>query len=143
MADGSKMITMVFTIPGKPMGKGRPRFNPQTGRAYTPTATRDYEEAVAWRYKRIGGKLIPGKVPVRIGILAHFKVPRSWSYKKKMDALNTICLKKPDMDNIVKIVLDGLNHVAFDDDSQVILRECGKIWDKEDYVEVTVQYEPV
>ena len=35
-----------FEIPGKIIGKGRPRLNSYTGAVYTPTRTKDYENLV-------------------------------------------------------------------------------------------------
>ena len=35
-----------FEIPGKIIGKGRPRLNSYTGQVYTPTRTKDYENLV-------------------------------------------------------------------------------------------------
>ena len=39
------MDRVAFTIPGEPIGKGRPRFG--NGRTYTPARTRAYEAAIA------------------------------------------------------------------------------------------------
>lgn len=33
--------------------------------------------------------------------------------------IKTLCQKKPDVDNLAKIVLDSLNKIAYDDDAQV------------------------
>ena len=38
-----------------------------------------------------------------------------------------IPLKKPDMDNIVKVIADALNSVAYQDDSQVVLVKAKKV----------------
>ena len=40
-------------------------------------------------------------------------------------------LKKPDSDNIAKIVLDSLNKIAFDDDAQVVELTVIKKWTEE------------
>lgn len=40
-------------------------------------------------------------------------------------------LKKPDSDNIAKIVLDSLNKIAFDDDAQVVELTVVKKWTEE------------
>ena len=47
----------------------------------------------------------------------------------------------PDVDNILKIVLDGLNGVAYADDSQVVEAACRKHYDGEkEGLEVRVEY---
>ena len=35
-----------FEVPGKVVGKGRPRINTNTGITYTPTSTKDYETLI-------------------------------------------------------------------------------------------------
>ena len=42
------MDSVSFTVLGEPTGKGRPRFNTQSGRAYTPKKTVNYETWVKW-----------------------------------------------------------------------------------------------
>lgn len=58
---------------------------------------------------------------VRVDVWANFAIPRS--YPKKLHALcesgRIRPIKKPDIDNIAKAVLDGLNGVAYSDDSKV------------------------
>ncbi len=48
-----------FTVHGEPTGKGRPRFNPNSGRAYTPQKTVNYETAVQWAYKMAAKSFAP------------------------------------------------------------------------------------
>ena len=45
---------MTFTIEGQPQGKGRPRFT-KSGHAFTPQATKDYENLIAESFKAAGG----------------------------------------------------------------------------------------
>lgn len=104
-----------FTVIGDPQGKARPRFSRASKgvRTYTPTATQKYEELVrycavsAMREKRIR----PITVSVSLTIKAYFKIPNSYTKKRREDCLNgdERPSKKPDSDNIAKIVLDGLN----------------------------------
>ena len=60
---------MTFTIPGEPVGKGRPRVD--RGRAHTPAKTKAYEEKVAWCYKQAHGRLHEG--PLRMVVTASTK----------------------------------------------------------------------
>jgi len=121
-----------FTIQGEPKGKARPRFG--QGRTYTPKATADYEAMVGMEYKRqCGGYNFSAdgeKVPVEIAINAFFGIPKSASKKKRAQM---VCgeikpTKKPDADNIAKIIMDGLNGIAFDDDAQVISLTVNKMY---------------
>ena len=106
-----------FEVPGKITGKARPRVNTLTGRAYTPGNTKDYEMLIKQyfkvkypRYETLEGRII-------IKIEAYFEPPKSTSKKQTEQMLeNKISpTKKPDIDNIIKIVLDALNKMAFRD----------------------------
>jgi Holliday junction resolvase RusA-like endonuclease len=49
-------------------------------------------------------------------------IPQSWSNKKRQDALECKIwpTSRPDLDNIIKAVLDGILRVAIVDDNQVV-----------------------
>lgn len=119
-----------FTVPGKPRGKGRPRFSTAGGfvRTYTDAQTASYENLVALEYERAGGKLIDG--PVQVLIHAYFPIPKSTSKKLKDEMIDGVVLPKckPDVDNICKAVLDGLNGVAYADDTQVSMLVAERLY---------------
>lgn len=130
------METMI-TINGEPKGKQRPRH--ANGIVYTPKETKDYEKLVhdtwIWEEK----ETYHGSVGVHIR--AYFGVPKSYSKSVKMAMVDGTRkpLKKPDIDNIVKIVLDGLNGAAYDDDKQVVALSCIKAYSTEPRVEIEVR----
>lgn len=104
-----------FIVPGEPQGKARPRFA-RRGRyvsTYTPKETQNYEALV--RYCAVSARAEKGIKPISaemgLGIKAYFKIPKSYSKKRKEKCLkgDERPSKKPDSDNIAKIVLDGLN----------------------------------
>lgn len=115
------MMTCDFEVEGKPVGKGRPRFK-RVGnfvQTYTPANTAEYEKLVRLRFQNAGG-VITDK-PVRVEIVAFFAPPKSTKKRDKAEMLMNKILptKKPDCDNIAKIILDALNQIAYKDDSQV------------------------
>lgn len=113
---------MDFIVDGKPQGKQRPRFSRISKTVYTPTKTAKYEKQIAKAYTDLGGKCIPDSCYVSVTVHAFFPVPKSYSKKKREDCLKRGLRpdKKPDMDNILKVVLDALNEVAYEDDKQVV-----------------------
>ena len=113
---------MDFIVDGKPQGKQRPRFSRISKTVYTPTKTAKYEKQIAKAYTDSGGKCIPADCYVCVSVSAFFPVPKSYSKKKREDCIERILRpdKKPDMDNIMKVVLDALNKVAYEDDKQVV-----------------------
>ena len=46
--------------------------------------------------------------------------------------------KKPDIDNIVKIVLDAMNKFAFKDDTQITKLEVEKIYGIEEILQINI-----
>lgn len=110
-----------FEIKEKAIGKQRPRYSSKTGRMYTPTKTSTFEEKVKWAFKskyNIATELSVN--PFKAKIVAVFEPPKSLSKKKKEELLYSVnYTKKPDVDNIAKIILDSLNGLAYKDDSQV------------------------
>ena len=115
-----------FTIPGKPHAKQRPRFNRKTGHAFTPDKTVSFENTV--RGYGLENFTTPIEGPVRLTVLATFEPAKSWSKKKTVEHLNRPHTQKPDLDNIVKAIKDGLNRVAYRDDGQVAETLSRKIW---------------
>lgn len=120
------MITINFTVPGKPRGKQRPRVT-RCG-CYTPPETAAYEAAVRMAYHFSKPPCIEHKsmTGVEAVITAYFPVPESWSCSRKERAFGTPYTGKPDADNIAKIILDALNGVASPDDSMVSCMNVAK-----------------
>ena len=118
-------------VTGKIKGKQRPRFNTKTGRAFTPGDTITYENWIKCCYQEQDGRFIYGPVKARIEV--YYKIPKSYT-KKRIQAIRDgleMPLKKPDSDNIAKIVLDSLNKIAFNDDAQVVELTVIKRWTEE------------
>lgn len=130
-----------FTIEGIPQGKERARTVRNTyGRVmtYTPRKTRDYEKLVSMAYG-YGPRFQDN--PVSITILAVFPIPKSYSKKRKELCLSGAELPKtkPDLDNIAKAILDGLNGIAYNDDKQVAQLCVTKRYGNQPLVKVYVE----
>ena len=113
------MTRISFSVPFV-KGKARPRFS--NGRAYTPKGTKDAELRIKTEYRyaciQAYGALqtAPEGVPVIIDICTTRNVLSGF---RRRDGDSHADLQKPDADNIAKLVLDALNGVAYEDDSQV------------------------
>jgi Holliday junction resolvase RusA-like endonuclease len=130
---------VIFTIPGNPVGKGRPRATTINGmaRMYTPKKTASYETLVVMAYTQAGGVKLEGSLHMHIK--ATFEMPLSWSMKKRKLMDGAFCEKKIDADNIAKVVCDGLNGVAYHDDRQVVDLHVVKRWGQDGAVEVSIE----
>ena len=118
------MSEIYFTIPGIPVGKGRPRFARRGNfvTAYTPEKTASYENLVKLVAAEAmkGTELITGPVAVRMFLFV--TPPPSWSNKKRINALNRgiFPTSKPDLDNCIKGIFDACNEIVWKDDKQVV-----------------------
>ena len=126
-----------FVIPGEPKAKQRPRLG-KWG-AYTPKMTVQYENWVKQCWAEQGNLWFTGEI--KATITAYFGIPKSTSKKKKEEMLlgKIKCTKKPDTDNIAKIVLDSLNGIAYKDDSQIVELHVFKKYSEEP--KVVVEFE--
>lgn len=110
-----------ITIPGKPVPKGRPRFNMKTGRIYTPKATSQAEfyirQWIATNHYPYFQKYNDFKGMVHLNIEYHLKYPSHLKMSERVE--RTFHKLKPDLDNFVKLTIDAINKVLFEDDSQI------------------------
>lgn len=117
-----------FSVPGAPVGKQRARSRIVTTGAgkqfvshYTPKETVSYENLIKTKAEAAMGvrPLILGAVEL---IITAFVVPpASWSQKKQRASLSgeIFPTSKPDIDNMLKALCDGLNGIVWQDDKQV------------------------
>ena len=122
---------IAFTIPGEPVAKGRARAFVRAGRVshYTPDKTENYEARVAIFARQAMAGALPLAGAVSLSVVARFSIPASWSKKRKQAAAEgrEHVTKRPDLDNVLKAIKDGMNGIAWVDDCQVVvLRECRK-----------------
>jgi len=118
------MSGLAFTIPGDPRGKGRPRASTIGGHArmFTDSKTASYENLVKLAASRALGGRQPFDEPLAMTVTVRMTPAASHSAKKRraMIAGEILPTKLPDLDNVVKAVLDGCNRVAFRDDALVV-----------------------
>ena len=136
-----------FRVLGEPKGKGRPRFSPKTGRAITPLDTVSYENLVKIEYQAQcrdpqTNEMIrfPDEAMLDMRIMAYYGIPASKSKKAKAQMmLGTVRpTKKPDMDNVMKIVADSLNNIAYHDDTQIVDCQIRKFYSEQPRIEVSI-----
>jgi Holliday junction resolvase RusA-like endonuclease len=123
---------IIFTVPGKPTGKGRPRFASR-GKyvtTYTPEKTANYENWIKVCFMKDYPDFKPLEEPLRLTFIATFIKPKS--NKMKFPTI------KPDCDNLIKC-MDALNGIAFLDDKQIVSVLAEKKWGNNECVEIRLE----
>lgn len=130
-----------FTVYGKPIPKGRPRFNRLTGIAYTPRETHVYETEVQAYFLQKYRHMQPLDGALAVTIDAYFEPPKSTSKRVREQMLSGVIRysKKPDADNIIKSICDALNGIAYVDDGQVVCVSCRKLYSDKARCEITIK----
>lgn len=154
-----------FTVYGEPFGKERPKFTVVENKksdlsfllgeddkrksyvkAYTPRKTRWYEEKIKIDFyeqvlsKRNSSHYFEKGDMIKMEIIAYFGIPKSTTKKKISLMLEKILrpIKKPDIDNIFKVIADGLNGLAYKDDAQIVEGVVKKYYSDNPRVEVII-----
>lgn len=116
---------LTMTVPGQPVPKARPRIG-ANGHVYTPAATRQAEGQVGWAARSALRGCRPSTAPMSITVAFHVRDRR-----------------RRDVDNLLKTVLDGLNGIAWADDSQVVHADVWVFVNRDNpHTEITVTQLP-
>lgn len=146
------MIAKKLFVPSVPQGKARPRATAVGGfaRVYTPSTTKLYENLIKIVYQRDYPNEKPTSEPISLELVFRFPYPKSayWVVNSKHNGelrsewKGRKFTSKPDIDNLMKAVFDGLNGVAYKDDSQIRHVSASKVYDEKPGVEITILTEP-
>jgi Holliday junction resolvase RusA-like endonuclease len=130
-----------LTIPGKPVGKGRPRMT-KSGHVYTPAPTENYEAYIKALWVQEHGSEVAFPVEaVMLSVSVYMAIPQSTSKKRREAMLDGVIMptKKPDLDNVLKIIADALNGLAYTDDKQIVGVTMVKGYSEHDSIDVAVK----
>lgn len=134
---------MKLTITGEPVAAGRPRFSSRGGfaKAYDPKKSRDYKKMIKKQaMQQLPDDYQPIDYPIEVDINVYRSIQKSVSKKEYARRLSNEVRPtvKPDADNYVKIILDGLNGLVWLDDNQITDVAAHKYYSDEPRVEVEV-----
>ena len=127
-------------MPGDPRGKGRPRVT-RNG-TYTDSETMAYEQKIIAYYRKTFGSFRwPDNSFIAVKVVAYYPIPKSATKAAKaaMQAGKMFPSRKPDIDNVLKVVLDALNGVAYKDDSRVVCVEAEKKYSFDSRLEIHLE----
>ena len=121
------MYRYSLEINTRPIPKARPRLSKFA--VYTPKKTADYEKLIAYEWKRRYKNLI---------LKGAVKLDLVFVFKKAKTCKKDYHTQRPDIDNLEKAILDGLNKTAFVDDCQVVEMKSKKVFSDVDKIVITV-----
>lgn len=131
-----------FVVPGEPCGKGRPKFCKvgKFARAYTPAKTVNREATIKQLFAVHYPDFTPLDGPMAMTVIAYMSIPASASAKARvaMLAQRVWPTKKPDADNILKLVADALNGLAYLDDKQIVTAKFHKAYSDRPRLEICI-----
>jgi len=115
---------VIFDAAIIPIGKGRPRASGKGGhvRMYTPDKTRAWEKEFVEIAQEAVGEITLDE-PLQVAIVAVF--PRVKRLKAGARVPHTV---KPDVDNVTKIVLDGLQAAGIIADDKLVYSLKVECW---------------
>ena len=136
------MIQIFFTVP-QVSGKGRPRFARQGTfvKTYTDAKTLTYEKSIQTYAKQAMGSTSPLIGAVAAYLHIGIPIPPSYSKTRQKACIEGLerPTKKPDIDNIVKAVLDGMNGIVYLDDKQVVDLHLTKVYSLSEGIDIMVK----
>lgn len=119
-----------------PIGSPRPRFR-NAGRfvqTYMPTSYTKHKDYIQEQMP----KLLTDK-NLKVSLYFYFEPPKSWSKKRKLIAIGTYKRTKPDVDNLIKTVLDAANKHVWQDDNQVVHIDSYKMYAEESKIVMVIK----
>ena len=126
---------MRIVIPGKPIPKKGVKLGNQ-GRNYNPQ--KKLMDTIRWIIKsQYKGELLTGAV--KLDVIYFMPIPSSLSRKKQALMPYTPHIKRPDEDNLTKLIKDCMSGIVYKDDSQVCDARYIKIYSKNPRTEILVE----
>ena len=119
-----------------PIGSPRPRFR-NAGKfvqTYMPTSYTKHKTYIQGQMP----KLLTDK-NLKVSLYFYFEPPKSWSKKRKLIAIGTYKRTKPDVDNLIKTVLDAANKHVWQDDNQVVHIDSYKMYAEESKIVIVIK----
>lgn len=129
---------ILFIVPGQPQGKLRARWSPHG--THTPQKTVNYETYIKEMFVISYPDFVPLEGALTINISAWVMIPKATSKKKRrlMEERILRPTKRPDFDNIIKVVADALESLAYKNDNQIVTSVFHKWFSERPRLEIEV-----
>jgi Holliday junction resolvase RusA-like endonuclease len=146
VSDRAADIRFVIPGPPKPLQRNRHRIVKKKGGGqfvanYLPAESRSEQGAVRMFASLAMAGRPPLEGPLDLRMTAFMPIPPSWSLKKQRQALEGAIFPtgRPDADNLVKQILDGVQKIVMREDAQVVSLHVWKRWSDRPRVVVEIR----
>lgn len=148
LLDRTPASSFNLVIEGHPQGKDRPRFRVIAGKGrrpfaqvYTTKKTQDAEKHVQAAWDAAARPYVEGPLTVDLVLYVarpkgHFTSKGTLSAEGLRHRFPTV---KPDVDNVLKLILDALNGRAYRDDVDVVAATMRRVWAADGHEMTTVK----
>lgn len=144
------MITLIIETEPKPLKRARTAVRNNFVSTYYNKS--DKEEMEELRYKIIQAvKKLPKhqqelitenkEKPISLNLMFSLSLPKSYSNKKKQGLVNKGHTNLPDLDNLIKNVLDRGDGILWKNDKTIYSIRAEKIWSIEPAIVININYE--
>ena len=117
------MNSLSFTIPGRPVPWARAGRS-KSGHSFTPKKQEDHAELV----RAAAFSAEPGLAMRGQALVGPLSLILSFCFEFPKKRTKTEMTSRPDLDNLVKQILDALNGFAFADDAQIVHVNASKMY---------------
>lgn len=117
-----------FTIAGEPVAQGRPRFSNSGGfvKTYDPAKSREAKQHVRYAAKEAMSEESPLAGAIHMRAEFGIMMPKTME-RKRTPREREWRTKKPDLDNLLKLVKDACSGVVYLDDNAIVQVTARKI----------------
>jgi len=132
------MKSFSFTVPIAPVGKERPRVTRRNGMVvtYTPKKTITAENAI--RFMALANRLVRMEGPLKLDLICSMEPPASMSQKKRLALMEKPMEGYPDVDNLLKLVMDALQGLVYKNDKSVVQASVLKKYGERNSITVSI-----
>ena len=120
---------ILLEVLGDPIPLNRPKVCRRGSFVHMYDPQKMEKERIQWQIRSLY-KETPILFPIEMDIVFAVPIPKSASKVKRRYMLqgDLYPMKKPDIDNLIKFILDCLNGILFHDDSQVQIIHARKVY---------------
>jgi Holliday junction resolvase RusA-like endonuclease len=122
-------VSLYLVIPVTPVPKARPRFA-KGGWAYSDPKTKAFEKECSSHFAAAMDGQAPFVGPLAVELVFGMKKPKVPKF--------SVPAVRPDLDNLVKGVMDAANGFMFTDDGQIVAQHAYKVYSEEPQIVVSV-----